>query len=95
MPASFSFCTARSGQEVSIIHTSQAATKSGASRTVRNRSLIRVPSPGPISTSRKASGLPMRVQVSTAQTPSSSPNIWLISGEVMKSPPSPRDGRVA
>jgi hypothetical protein len=69
--------------------------KSGDSRAARSRSLIKVPSPGPISTRRNGAGLPMRVQVSTAHRPISSPNIWLTSGAVMKSPPGPRSGRMA
>ena len=49
-------------------------------------SLISVPSPGPTSTSSTRAGAPMRRQVSTAQSPISSPNICETSGAVMKSP---------
>ena len=48
---------------------------------------ISVPRPGPSSTSANGRGRPMSRQVSTAQRPMSSPNIWLISGAVTKSPP--------
>ena len=44
--------------------------------------------------SRKGGG-PISRQQATAQTPTSSPNIWLTRGAVTKSPASPSAGRVA
>ena len=38
---------------------------------------------------------PARVHTSARHAPSSSPNIWLISGAVVKSPPAPNGSRVA
>ena len=63
-------------------------------RATRSTSDISVPRPGPSSTSRAGAGAPAARQASLAQTPTSSPNIWLISGAVMKSPPAPKGSRV-
>jgi hypothetical protein len=40
-------------------------------------------------------GEPARRQTSASAAPISSPNIWLISGAVVKSPAEPRGSRVA
>jgi hypothetical protein len=40
-------------------------------------------------------GAPTRFQQSASAAPTSSPNIWLISGAVVKSPRSPSGSRVA
>ena len=40
------------------------------------------------------SGEPMRVHTAAIHRPMSSPNIWLISGEVVKSPVAPKGSRV-
>ncbi len=53
-----------------------------------------VPRPGPSSISRTFSGAPICCQTAAAHSPISSPNIWLISGAVMKSPPRPSGSRV-
>ena len=62
--------------------------------TVRSMSFISVPRPGPISASVTGSGRPIACQALSTQTPISSPNIWLISGAVMKSPAAPNGSRV-
>jgi hypothetical protein len=43
---------------------------------------------------RKFSGAPICRHTVAIQTPMSSPNIWLISGAVMKSPPLPSGSRL-
>ena len=53
-----------------------------------------VPRPGPSSTSRTFSGAPISSPDGGAHSPISSPNIWLISGAVMKSPVAPNGSRV-
>ena len=53
-----------------------------------------VPRPGPSSMTRTLPGSPMRFHTAAIHSPISSPNIWLISGEVMKSPRSPSGSRV-
>ena len=40
-------------------------------------------------------GFPARVQTSASAAPTISPNIWWISGAVVKSPPAPSGSRVA
>ena len=52
-------------------------------------SAISVPRPGPSSTSRTGAGRPIASQRSASQAPKSSPNIWEISGAVVKSPAAP------
>jgi hypothetical protein len=52
-------------------------------------SAISVPRPGPSSSKVKALGLPICCQRLTTKKPISSPNIWLISGAVTKSPLAP------
>ena len=93
--ASLRAWTSRSGPLGSIRIRSQASRNPGTIRAARRASSIRVPSPGPTSTSLNRSGAPSLRQVSTAHRPISSPNIWLIKGAVMKSPPAPSAGRVA
>ena len=48
-----------------------------------------VPRPGPSSTRRTRCGWPMLCHTAAHQSPISSPNIWLTSGAVTKSPPAP------
>ena len=55
----------------------------------RSASAMRVPRPGPYSMSRTRSGDAIFIQTSAHQAPSNSPNIWLISGAVVKSPAAP------
>ena len=57
-------------------------------------SFISVPRPGPISASVTGSGRPIACQAPSSHTPISSPNIWLISGAVVKSPAAPNGSRV-
>ena len=71
-----------------------AARNSGSTLAARKASSIRVPRPGPSSTSRTFSGDPIVRQAAAAQMPINSPNIWLISGEVVKSPDDPSGSRV-
>ena len=60
---------------------------------VRSASAISVPRPGPISISRTVSGWPWPCQACTTNIPISSPNSWLISGAVVKSPERPNGSR--
>ena len=53
----------------------------------RSMSAISVPRPGPSSTSARRLARPDRARPARSHSPISSPNIWLISGAVMKSPP--------
>jgi hypothetical protein len=80
---------ARKGALVSIMCTVAAARNDGTDRAARRASRIRVPRPGPSSMRRSGAGLPMLCQTTEHHTPISSPNTWLISGAVMKSPPVP------
>ncbi len=66
----------------------------GRAFAARRRSAISVPRPGPISMSRTLAGRPIASQAEAAQTPISSPKIWLISGAVTKSPAAPKGSRV-
>ena len=60
----------------------------------RSTSAISVPSPGPeLDQARRAAGGPASSQAAAAQRPISSPNIWLITGAVMKSPAAPSGSR--
>src|SRR6185437_13597788 len=59
----------------------------------RSASLISVPRPGPSSMSRTGSGEPMLDHTSADQSPINSPNIWDISGAVVKSPVAPNGSR--
>ncbi len=86
-------CSARSGAEASTNHTS-AASAAPAAPSTRSASAIIVPRPGPSSTRRKP-GRPIACQTAATQAPIISPNIWLISGAVTKSPPAPSGSRVA
>ena len=72
-----------------------AARKSGITLAARSTSTIMVPRPGPSSTRLTSPGEPIARQVAAAHRPISSPNIWLISGEVMKSPATPNGSRRA
>jgi hypothetical protein len=60
----------------------------------RSASRIIVPRPGPSSIRRTFSGDPIVCQTAAAQSPTSSPNIWLTSGAVVKSPEAPSGSRV-
>ena len=77
---------ARSAGLISTRCTTIAARKSGTTCAARSASSIMVPRPGPSSTSRTFSGAPICCQAAAAHSPISSPNIWLTSGAVMKSP---------
>ena len=68
---------------------------SAAARIARRASPASVPRPGPNSTKAASAGRPARTQTSASASPISSPNIWLISGAVMKSPSPPIGSRVA
>ena len=52
-----------------------------------------VPRPGPSSISRSSGGEPIAFQIDAAHSPSNSPNIWLTSGAVVKSPSRPKGSR--
>ena len=52
-----------------------------------------VPRPGPSSTSRSIGGDPIAFHTEAVHRPSSSPNIWLTSGAVVKSPSRPNGSR--
>ena len=58
-----------------------------------SRSAINVPRPGPSSTIRTVDGFPMLSHVHAAHAPMSSPNACDTSGEVTKSPASPKTSR--
>ena len=66
-----------------------AFSKPSALLAARSASAISVPRPGPSSSSVKLLGSPICCQRLTMKKPISSPNIWLISGAVMKSPSAP------
>ena len=74
---------------LSMSCTSSAARKAGSARAARSASRMSVPRPGPSSMSRSDRGEPIPCQTTAHQSPISSPNAWLISGAVMKSPPRP------
>jgi hypothetical protein len=71
-----------------------AAEKAGTTFAARSASDIMVPRPGPSSTRRMFSGAPICRHTAAAHSPISSPNIWLISGAVTKSPDAPKGSRV-
>ena len=52
-----------------------------------------VPRPGPSSTSRSIGGDPIDFHTEAVHSPSNSPNIWLTSGAVVKSPSRPSGSR--
>ncbi len=83
------FCRASSAGLVSTRCTAIARRKSGITLAARSMSSIMVPRPGPSSTRRTCGGAPIWCHTAAAHRPSSSPNIWLISGAVMKSPSLP------
>ena len=92
--ASSACCLARSTGLVSTRCTATAARKSGTARVARSASAISVPRPGPSSTKFTRAGAPIWRHTVAAQAPISSPNIWLISGAVVKSPAAPNGSRV-
>ena len=74
---------------------STAALRNGGSTLIaRMASHIMVPRPGPSSTTRRLSGEPICFHTAPIHSPINSPNIWLISGAVMKSPWRPSGSRV-
>ena len=80
---------------VSISATETLSKNFGTPRQTREASAIRVPRPGPSSAMVTRDGSPMDCHTATAQRPMSSPKIWLISGDVMKSPLPPIGWREA
>ena len=66
--------------------TVSAALNAGTSRAARSASRISVPRPGPSSMRCRRAGDPICCQTTAHHSPISSPNTWLISGAVMKSP---------
>jgi len=79
---------------VSTRCTCSAAANAGTTRAARSASVISVPRPGPSSTSATCGGAPIARHTAAAHSPISSPNIWLISAAVMKSPARPNGSRV-
>ena len=76
-------------------HTPSDGTSTKRSRRhTHARTAINVPRPGPNSTNSTWSGCPICCHMATHHTPSSSPNSWLISGDVVKSPRCPNTSRV-
>ena len=94
MPASVVRCTACSAVFGSTSTTSIADLNAGTARAARSASRIRVPRPGPTSTSRTRDGLPICCQTTAAHSPISSPKTCEISGAVMKSSFAPMAVRV-
>jgi hypothetical protein len=92
--ASVSRCRALSAGLVSTRCTASAARNAGAAFAARNASAIKVPRPGPSSTRFTRSGSPICRHTAAAHAPISSPNIWLISGAVTKSPLTPNGSRL-
>mmetsp|Transcript_59241 Transcript_59241/g.145437 ORF Transcript_59241/g.145437 Transcript_59241/m.145437 type:complete len:231 (-) Transcript_59241:470-1162(-) len=86
---SFFLCASLSAGDVSTSSTVRALTRGLNLEMLRSMSSIIVPLPGPSSTSCTFSGCPSACHIHTTQMPTSSPNIWLISGAVTKSPFSP------
>jgi hypothetical protein len=87
--------TPRRRSLVSTRCTCRSSKNRGAMRLItRSMSAIIVPRPGPISTSLTPVGVPCCCQACTMKTPTISPNSWLISGAVMKSPWRPKGSRV-
>ena len=87
-------CARRNTSDASTNTTCAASTKPGTARPTRNTSAIKVPRPGPSSARMKRDGRPCSIQACAMDRPSISPNIWLISGAVVKSPAAPRGSRV-
>ncbi len=94
LPASVEAWISRSTGLVSTRCTASASRKLGRIRVARSMSAISVPRPGPISIREKRLGEPIACQRWAAQSPIISPNIWLISGAVVKSPCAPKGSRV-
>ena len=92
-PASAAAWRARSAGLRSTATIRAAARNPGSVTPARSASDSSVPRPGPSSASTSGSGRPMSDQTCAAQAPSSSPNIWLTSGAVTKSPPAPSGSR--
>ena len=82
-------CCASSAGLISTRWIATASRKPGITLAARSASFIMVPRPGPSSMTRRFSGEPIRFQIAAIQSPSISPNIWLTSGAVMKSPRAP------
>ena len=77
------------GALISIRCTVAASRNPGTVRAARSASRISVPRPGPSSMRRSGAGRPMPCQTTAHHKPISSPNTWLISGAVTKSPAAP------
>ena len=82
-------CCASSAGLISTRWTTTASLNFGITLAARSASLSMVPRPGPSSMTRRFSGEPICFQTAAIQSPIISPNIWLASGAVMKSPPAP------
>ena len=82
-------CISCSTGLVSIKAIRKPPSNAGTLFSARSASAIKVPRPGPSSASTMRCGAPIFCQTAAAQIPISSPNIWLISGAVMKSPSRP------
>ena len=78
-------CVSRSTGLVSTSAMVMLSSSPGTRTNTRSASAISVPRPGP-SSAKTTAGSPMACHTAAAQTPSSSPNTWLISGAVTKSP---------
>ena len=87
-------CTACSAGLISTRCSTAASRKAGSTLAARSASFIMVPRPGPSSMTRTLPGSPICFHTAAIHSPINSPNIWLISGEVMKSPRSPSGSRV-
>ena len=92
-PDSIDFCFSRSTGLISTRWMLSAWYSGGKTRSARSASAIMVPRPGPSSISRNSGGEPIAFQTEAAHSPSNSPNIWLTSGAVVKSPSRPSGSR--
>jgi hypothetical protein len=92
--ASVSSCLARRTGLVSRSSIETALRNAASRRATRSMSAISVPRPGPSSSSVTGEGAPISRQTCRIQAPRISPNIWLTSGAVTKSPARPSGSRV-
>mmetsp|Transcript_3573 Transcript_3573/g.14427 ORF Transcript_3573/g.14427 Transcript_3573/m.14427 type:complete len:218 (-) Transcript_3573:321-974(-) len=86
-------CISRSAGLTSTMCTETLCVNSLNTEVARSRSAMSVPLPGPSSMSLTFLGFPSCVHCHTAHAPMSSPNTWLTSGLVMKSPLWPKTSR--
>ncbi len=91
---SVSRCMSRSTGLVSTRATDNPSIIPGTALNTRSASASKVPRPGPSSATTTPAGSPIACHIEAAQMPISSPNIWLISGAVTKSPSAPSGWRV-